>query len=85
MASTKIGIKFKTQWWQDPKAMRGATIMGGQLNNDVLIRCCIYPSYRLNCEGAPGILLVSYFGRRTHFRLGSSRRALRKIERSSCA
>lgn len=60
MASTKIGIKFATRWWQDSSVMGPTTIMGGQSSTDVPIRCCVYPSYGLDCKDAPGVLLTSY-------------------------
>ncbi|KAF5325025.1 hypothetical protein D9619_010096 [Psilocybe cf. subviscida] len=72
MASTKIGIKFKTRWWQDPDVMgKDTTIMGGQSSTDIPIRCCVYPSYGLDCKDAPGVLLASYSWSQDALRLGA--------------
>ncbi|KAF9473297.1 hypothetical protein BDN70DRAFT_817464 [Pholiota conissans] len=70
-ASTKVGIKFETRWWQDPAVMGSATIHGGTSSTDIPARVCVYPSYGLNCADAPGILLASYTWSQDALRLGS--------------
>ena len=61
--STKIALKFKTRWWEDPKVMPGGrTIKGGISSTDLPIRTCVYPSYGFDVkdEPLPGVLLASY-------------------------
>lgn len=70
-ASTKIGIKFETRWWQDPEIMCSATIKGGQSSTDIPIRTCVYPSYGINCPDAPGVLLASYTWSQDALRIGA--------------
>ena len=56
--SMKIGIKFRTRWWQEEgpdKAMKG-----GQSLCDLPIRKVVYPSYGVDERDAPGILIASY-------------------------
>ncbi|KAF5325024.1 hypothetical protein D9619_010095 [Psilocybe cf. subviscida] len=71
MASTKIGIKFATRWWQDPAVMGDTTIRGGQSSTDIPIRSCVYPSYGLDCKDAPGVLIASYSWSQDALRLGA--------------
>lgn len=55
-AAMKIGIKFKSRWWQDlPQP-----IQGGQSLSDLPIRTCVYPSYGVNTPGAAAVLIASY-------------------------
>ncbi|KAK7691011.1 hypothetical protein QCA50_006114 [Cerrena zonata] len=71
-ASTKIGIKFKKRWWEDPAVMgKDNIIQGGQSQTDIPIRTCVYPSYGLNCPSAPGVLLASYTWAQDAARFGS--------------
>ena len=72
-AATKIGIKFETRWWEDPYVMGGKdkVILGGQSNTDKPTRVCVYPSYGLDCPGAPGVLLASYTWAQDARRFGS--------------
>ncbi|KJA17693.1 hypothetical protein HYPSUDRAFT_146222 [Hypholoma sublateritium FD-334 SS-4] len=70
-ASTKVGIKFETRWWQDPEIMGAATIKGGQSSTDIPIRTCVYPSYGINCPDAPGVLLASYTWSQDALRIGA--------------
>ncbi|KAI9807485.1 MAG: hypothetical protein M1825_005425 [Sarcosagium campestre] len=55
-ASTKIGIKFSTRWWQDLPA----SIVGGESLSDLLIRHCVYPSYGVDTEHAAAAMIASY-------------------------
>ncbi|KAA1477082.1 FAD/NAD(P)-binding domain-containing protein [Dentipellis sp. KUC8613] len=57
-SSTKVGIRFKKRWWDDPE--RPYVMHGGQSSTDAPIRTCVYPSYGLETPGAPGVLLASY-------------------------
>ena len=54
--SMKIGIKFKSRWWQElPNP-----IFGGQSNSDLPIRACVYPSYGVNTPNAAAVMIASY-------------------------
>ena len=54
--SVKIGLKFKTRWWQDGPN----PIVGGSSRTDLPIRVCVYPSYGVNVKGAAAVLIASY-------------------------
>ncbi|CAE6459827.1 unnamed protein product [Rhizoctonia solani] len=51
--SCKIGIKFKTAWWNKP----GIDIKGGQSTTDRMARTIVYPSYG---DGKSTVLIASY-------------------------
>jgi monoamine oxidase len=52
----KIGMKFKTRWWEKlPKPFKG-----GQSFSDLPIRRCVYPSYGVNTTDAAGTMIASY-------------------------
>ena len=54
--SMKIGVKFKSRWWQSlPNP-----IFGGQSNSDLPIRTCVYPSYGINTSNAAAVMIASY-------------------------
>lgn len=54
--SIKIGMKFKTRWWQNlPEPFKG-----GQSFSDLPIRRCVYPSYGVNTPDAAGTMIASY-------------------------
>lgn len=55
----KIGMWFKTRWWEDPKVL-AAPFVSGQSSTDLPIRRCVYPSYGLDVQGAPGAMIASY-------------------------
>ena len=59
-AATKVALKFKTRWWQDPVIMKGNTIVGGISSTDLPIRTVVYPSYGLNVSNPPGVMIASY-------------------------
>lgn len=61
-ASVKIGLKFKTRWWEDPKKMNGKPIVGGQTYTDLPMRKVVYPSFGVNCTGMQGNLLIYLWG-----------------------
>lgn len=56
----KIGLQFKSRWWQDEKVMRGKPMKGGQSSTDLPIRTIVYPSYGIDEPDAPGVLIASY-------------------------
>lgn len=56
--SIKVGMKFKTRWWEQPNFAR-APQPGGASRTDRQSRVVVYPSYGIH-ETGPGILMVSY-------------------------
>ena len=61
--SIKVGIKFKTRWWE--AGIEGtAPQVGGASRTDRQSRVVVYPSYGVNKDGegeeGPGVLMVSY-------------------------
>ena len=56
--ASKIGIKFKTRWWE---ALPNP-IQGGASYSDLPIRTCVYPSYGINTTNAAGAMIASYVG-----------------------
>ncbi|EJD00156.1 FAD/NAD-binding domain-containing protein [Fomitiporia mediterranea MF3/22] len=63
-AATKIGIKFKTNWWENDFVMKqlGAfgAIVGGQSQTDNMARTIVYPSYGASSGRKSTVLLASY-------------------------
>ncbi|KAK2008684.1 hypothetical protein LZ32DRAFT_566133 [Colletotrichum eremochloae] len=71
-ASCKVGIKFKTPWWQkQPYNIN----KGGLGRTDLSLQVCVYPSYNINehvdPRDKPAVLLVSYTWGQTAQRLAS--------------
>lgn len=66
--SIKVGIKFKTRWWEQDIAK--APQVGGASRTDRQVRVVVYPSYGLN-ETGPGVLMVSYNWDQDAARFGS--------------
>ncbi|PPQ70504.1 hypothetical protein CVT24_013274, partial [Panaeolus cyanescens] len=64
--SVKIGIKFKSRWWEQ----NGQKMKGGSSYTDRPIRVVVYPSYGIGEDG-PGVLMVSYTWTQDALRLGS--------------
>jgi hypothetical protein len=54
-AAVKVGIKFKTRWWEQD----GMKQFGGSSYTDRQSRVVVYPSAGLG-EGGPGVLMVTY-------------------------
>jgi hypothetical protein len=54
--ASKIGIKFKTRWWE----ALSNPIQGGASYSDLPIRTCVYPSYGVNTTDAAGTMIASY-------------------------
>jgi len=67
MDSTKVGIKFKSRWWQNPPV----SIVGGLTNTDRPTRCVVYPSYGINDPTAPAVMIASYNWSQDASRFGS--------------
>ena len=56
--SVKVGIKFKTRWWQTDEFGKQ---MGGQSSMDHPSRVVVYPSYGIgDQEDKPGVLIAPY-------------------------
>ncbi|KDQ16662.1 hypothetical protein BOTBODRAFT_106568 [Botryobasidium botryosum FD-172 SS1] len=53
--SVKIGIKFKSRWWQEH-----CEIKGGSSRTDRIIREVVYPSYGIHDPDADGVLIATY-------------------------
>ncbi|VDB94323.1 unnamed protein product [Peniophora sp. CBMAI 1063] len=69
--STKIALKFRTRWWEDPAVMGERTIEGGVSSSDIPIRTCVYPSYGFTATGTvTGVMLASYTWAQDAQRLG---------------
>ncbi|GKT70590.1 hypothetical protein ColTof4_03013 [Colletotrichum tofieldiae] len=71
-ASCKVGIKFRTPWWQtEPYNID----QGGLARTDLPLQVCVYPSYNINRDvdplDKPAVLLVSYTWGQTAQRLAS--------------
>jgi hypothetical protein len=71
--AVKVGIKFKSRWWQDSDPSKA----GGSSKTDRQSRVVVYPSYGLDgAENSPGVLVASYnwyvssslLSRKTHCR-----------------
>ncbi|KJZ72746.1 hypothetical protein HIM_07821 [Hirsutella minnesotensis 3608] len=64
----KIGMKFKTRWWEN---LHTGGFQGGQSFSDLPIRRTVYPSYGLGVAGAPGVMIASYTWGQDSARLGA--------------
>ena len=63
--SIKVGIQFKTAWWEK------LGIVGGQSHTDRPVRSVVYPSYGPGTEGEKSnVLVASYNGSQDPQRLG---------------
>jgi len=68
-ASIKVGIKFKTRWWEETST---PAMLGGVSSTDRPSRIVVYPSYGLNDpQDAGGVLIASYCWTQDALRLGS--------------
>ncbi|KFZ00613.1 hypothetical protein V501_10597 [Pseudogymnoascus sp. VKM F-4519 (FW-2642)] len=65
----RIGIKFKTRWWEKLPA----PFKGGQSYSDLPIRRSVYPSYGFDLPDgtAPGVMIASYIWGQDSTRLGA--------------
>ncbi|KAF8534739.1 hypothetical protein BDD12DRAFT_858949 [Trichophaea hybrida] len=69
-AGIKVGIKFKTRWWQDEKLFPPQ--MGGVSSTDRQSRVVVYPSYGLKDDPTdPGVLIAAYNWTQDAYRFGS--------------
>ncbi|KAH0424148.1 l-amino acid oxidase [Colletotrichum camelliae] len=68
--STKIGLKFKSRWWEN---LSTGAFKGGQSFTDLPIRRCVYPSYGVDVPGVEnvGTMIASYVWGQDSSRLGS--------------
>jgi len=69
--SVKIGLKFKTRWWENADVQGGFPIKGGQTKTDRVLRAVVYPSYGVNDKDADSVLIASYCWSQDALRLGS--------------
>ena len=64
--AVKVGVKFKTTWWEDPGVWKKyapsgfGPIIGGQSYTDKMARTVVYPSYGNDPEPRSTVLIVSY-------------------------
>jgi len=66
--AVKVGIKFKTRWWQDPSFQE----QGGLSLTDRQSRTLVYPSYRTEGPAdVPGVVIATYNWNQDAFRYGS--------------
>ena len=59
-ASCKIGVRFKSRWWQTPGFLPNGPIFGGVSKSDTPLSNVVYPSYGDGVDNAPGVLICSY-------------------------
>jgi hypothetical protein len=67
----KIGMTFKTRWWETPQGESTKGFQGGQSYSDLSIRRCVYPSYGLNTPNAAAAMIASYTWGQDSSRLGA--------------
>lgn len=60
--AAKIGIKFKTRWWEKLPL----PIVGGRSQSDLPIRNCVFPSYGIDTPNAAAAMIASYVSDYTH-------------------
>ena len=56
-AALKIGIRFKSRWWQEKLT---PPILGGQSATDLPLRTVVYPSHGIHVPNAAAVLIASY-------------------------
>ena len=67
-ASCKVGMKFKTRWWQKLFNINE----GGTAKTDLPLRVCVYPSYNIGDDwDKPAVLLCSYTWAQDAQRIGT--------------
>lgn len=66
-SSVKIGLKFKSRWWED---LPGCGIKGGVSKTDRILRNVVYPSYGIDDLNADAVLIASYSWAQDAQRLG---------------
>ena len=65
-SSCKVGIKFKTRWWQSLQT----PIVGGQTNTDRIVRTVVYPSFGIDDPNADAVMIASYTWSQDAVRIG---------------
>eukprot|EP01133_Synstelium_polycarpum_P003499 gene3499-3998_t len=58
--SVKVGMSFRTRWWEDSKVMKGRPIFGGEASTDLPMTGVNYPSYGFGSTDGPSALIVAY-------------------------
>lgn len=58
--ATKVGIKFRTAWWENADLMPFGPIVGGQSFTDNMARVVVYPSYGVDHGEKSKVLIASY-------------------------
>jgi monoamine oxidase len=66
--SDKVCLKFKSRFWEKEEF---GGILGGQSTTDNILRTIVYPSYGMETEGAPGVLIASYTWAQDASRMGA--------------
>jgi monoamine oxidase len=67
----KIGMTFKTRWWETPQNDSTKGFKGGRSYSDLTIRRCVYPSYGLTTPNASAAMIASYTWGQDSSRLGA--------------
>ncbi|KDR71802.1 hypothetical protein GALMADRAFT_74617 [Galerina marginata CBS 339.88] len=64
----KVGIKFKTRWWQGKSFKK----QGGSSKTDRQSRVVVYPNYGIDGDAdSPGVLIATYTWNQDAFRFGA--------------
>eukprot|EP01133_Synstelium_polycarpum_P001203 gene1203-1388_t len=59
--SVKVGMSFRSRWWENASVMNGRPIFGGQTSTDLPMTSVNYPSYGINSTtSGPSALIVAY-------------------------
>jgi monoamine oxidase len=66
-SSCKIGLKFRTRWWQ---TLESGSIKGGQSKTDRNIRTVVFPSYGIDDPDADAVMIASYTWSQDAMRIG---------------
>ena len=69
--STKVGIKWKTRWWELPNGPIKGPIKGGQSYTDRPTRTVVFPSYGIDVPDAPAVMIACYNWSQDASRFGS--------------
>lgn len=65
--SAKVGIKWRSRWWESSSF----NIKGGQSYTDRPTRTVVFPSYGIDVQGAPAVMIASYNWSQDASRFGS--------------
>jgi monoamine oxidase len=67
--SVKVGIKFRSRWWEDPMYIQNLPHKGGISSTDRPTRTVVYPSYGIG--GSDATMIASYTWAQDAMRFGS--------------